>query len=42
MFHSLAAALVSPIWGLFLIAAVFEPAVVILKKRQSRERQPEQ
>jgi flagellar motor component MotA len=41
MGHGLAAALVSPLLGVLLIAAVFEPAVVILKKRHGKEHLPE-
>ena len=40
--HTLANALLMPLYGLFLIAAVFEPAVVVLKKRQSPERRIKQ
>lgn len=36
--HALAAALTAPFWGMALIAAVFEPIVFILKKRQDAER----
>ena len=33
--HALASSLVMPLWGMTLIAAVFEPVVVILKDRKT-------
>ena len=36
MGHALKAALVTPIWGLTLVAVVFEPVVFILKKRDTK------
>lgn len=38
MAEALAAAIMGAVIGLFLIAAVFEPAVAILKRRQDEER----